>query len=194
MMKATALRAKSILTGPQSEWGAIEQEADDPAFVLGVYVALFAFVPSVFGFIGACLIGTVTTDGTTARTPLVDGLLGAVFGYVTAGATVLVVALFIYVLTPVFGGRRGFAAAFKLAVYSFTPLWLAGIFLILPGLHFLALLSLYGLYLLWLGLPRLAKVPEEMALSFAIAIAAFAGLLTYVAATAQHTIFGTPGL
>ena len=38
--------------------------------------------------------------------------------------------------------------AFKLAVYSYTPVWLAGIFLLLPGLRFLIVPSFYGVYLL----------------------------------------------
>jgi hypothetical protein len=193
MIKAV-LRAKSILTDPLNEWETIERETGDPAFVLTRYVALFAIVPSLFGFIGACLVGVVAENGVILRTPIVDGLFGAIFGYVMACATVLVVALFIHLLAPFFGGRRGFDSAFKLAVYSFTPVWLAGIFLLLPGLHFLALFGCYGLYILWLGLPRLAKVPEEMSLTFAIATAACAGLLIYIAATVQHTMFGTPGL
>jgi hypothetical protein len=188
-----ALRAKSILTDPFAEWGTIERETGDPAFVLTRYVALLAIIPNLFGFIGACLIGVVTS-GTTVRTPIVDGLFGAIFGYVMACTTVLVLALIIYLLAPVFSGRRNFDSAFKLAVYSFTPVWLAGIFLVLPGLHFLALCGFYGLYILWLGMPRLTKVPEEMSLTFAITIAAGASLLIYAAATAQHIIFGTPGL
>jgi hypothetical protein len=106
---------------------------------------------------------------------------------------VLAIALAIQVLAPMFGGRRSFDSAFKLAVYSFTPVWLAGIFLLLPGLHFLVLLGFYGLYILWRGLPRLAKVPDEMSLTFATAITIGAAALIYAAATAQHTIFGTPG-
>lgn len=188
------LRAKSIITEPLSEWAKIERETDDPVYLLTRYVALLAIIPSLFGFISACLIGVIAANGATLRTPLLDGLLGAIFGYVMACVIVLVLAVIIYVLAPTFGGLRGFNNAFRLAVYSFTPVWLAGIFLLLPGLHFLALFSLYGLYLLWRGAPRLIKVPEEMALTFAITMAACAGALIYAAATAQHVIFGTPGL
>jgi hypothetical protein len=193
MIKAV-LRATSILTDPLAEWGTIERETGDPALVLTCYVTLLAIIPSLFGFAGACLIGTVAKNGAMIRTPMVDGLFSAVFGYVMACATVLVIALFIHLLAPIFGGRRSFDTAFKLAVYSFTPAWLAGIFLLLPGLHFLALLGFYGLYILWLGLPRLGKVPEAMSLSFAVAIAACAGLLIYAAVTVQHMVFGTPVL
>ena len=187
-------RAKSIIIDPLMEWDRIMRETDDPAYILSHYVALLAIVPSLFGFIGKSLIGVVARNGTTLRAPIVDGLFSAIFGYVMACAIVLVIALVVYVLAPLFGGRRGFDNAFRLAVYSFTPVWLAGIFLLLPGLHFLALFGLYGLYILWLGTPRLVKVPEQMALTFAIAIAACAGALVYAAAVVQHTIFGTPGL
>jgi Yip1 domain len=186
-------RAKSIITDPQMEWDRIARETDDPAYILSHDVALLAIVPSLFGFIGKSLIGVVARNGTTLRAPIVDGLFSAIFGYVMACAIVLVIALVVYVLAPLFGGRRGLDNAFRLAVYSFTPVWLAGIFLLLPGLHFLALFGLYGLYILWLGTPRLVKVPEQMALTFAIAIAACAGALVYAAATAQHIVFATPG-
>jgi hypothetical protein len=188
-----ALRAKSILIDPGAEWQTIERENSDPAYVLTRYVTLLAVVPSLFGFIGACLIGAASQSGAIIRTPLLDGLCGAIFGYVVACASVLVIALVIQVLAPIFGGRRSFDSAFKLAVYSLTPFWLAGIFLLLPGLHFLVLVGFYGLYILWLGLPRLAKVPDEMSLTFAIAVTAIAAGLIYAAGAAQHTIFGTPG-
>lgn len=186
-------RAKAILTDPLAEWDRIAREPEDPAAILMNYVALLAVVPSLFGFIGACLIGVIGKDGAVLRAHLVDGVFGAIFGYVAGCAIVLVLGLGIYVLAPLFGGRRSFDNAFKLAVYSFTPVWLCGIFLLLPGLHFLALLGFYGLYLLWLGTTRLTKVPEQMALAFAIAMAACATALVYAAAVAQHVIFRTPG-
>jgi hypothetical protein len=188
------LRAKSILTDTPVEWDQIERETDDPAYILTHYVALLALIPSLFGFIGACLIGVVTANGATLRAPLVDGVLGAIFGYVAAGAIVLALALIIYLLAPIFGGRRSFDSAVKLAAYSLTPVWLTGIFLLLPGLHFLVLLSFYGLFILWLGAPRVIKVPEQVALTFAIAIGACATVLVFAAAATQYVIFGTPGL
>ena len=186
-------RAKAILTNPLAEWDRIAREPEDPAAILMNYVAVLAVIPSLFGFIGACLIGVIGKDGTVLRAHLVDGVFGAIFGYVAGCAIVLVLGLGVYVLAPLFGGQRGFDNAFKLTVYSFTPVWLCGLFLLLPGLHFLALLGFYGLYVLWLGTTRLTKVPEQMALTFAIAIAACATALVYGAAVAQHVIFGTPG-
>ena len=59
------------------------------------------------------------------------------------------------------------AQALKVAAYSFTPAWLAGILSLLPSLSMLGVLAgLYGIYLLYLGLPVLMKVPQEKAAAY----------------------------
>ena len=190
-----ASRAKAILVDPTVEWAAIEQEAGDPAYVLSHYVVLLALVPAVFSFIGVCVIGVVVPGGGgIVRASLFDGLFGAIFGYMMACVTVLALGLLINLVAPLFGGRRSFDSAFKLAVYSFTPVWLAGIFLLLPGLRFLTLTGFYGAYILWLGLPRLMKVPEEKSQNFAVAIIVCALIFIYFAVAVQRVVFGTPGL
>ena len=62
--------------------------------------------------------------------------------------------------------RRDFGRAFRLAVYSYTPFWLAGVFLLAPGLRFLVVLSAYGVYLLWKGLPCMMGTPGKRATAF----------------------------
>jgi len=189
-----ARRATAMLVDPAAAWATIERESGDPAYLLSRYVAVLAAIPAVFGFIGACLVGVAMPGAGIVRAPISNGLFGAIFGYVLSCATVLLLGLIINLLAPPFGGRRDFDGAFKLAVYSYTPVWLAGIFLVLPGLHFLLLTGCYGAYILWLGLPRLAKAPQPQALNFAAAILVCAFALAYLAAAAQRMLFGTPGL
>jgi hypothetical protein len=128
------------------------------------------------------------------RASLFDGFFGAVVGYVMAFIIVLVLALIIDLLAPAFGGQKDFDNALKLAVYSNTPVWLAGIFLLLPGLRFLILLGLYGAYVLLLGLPRLMRSPPQRSYVYALVIVIAAGALTAVAATLQRVVFGTAGI
>jgi hypothetical protein len=189
-----ALRAKAILIDPLNEWAAIERESGDPAYVLSHYVVWFAMVPALFSFVGVCLVGVVVPGAGVVRAPLFDGLFGAIFGYVLTCASVLVLGLIIDLAAPLFGGRRDFDSAFKLAVYSFTPVWLAGIFLLLPGLRFLTLTGFYGAYIFWLGLPRLMKAPGRKSRIFALLIVLCAFGLMYLSAVMQRMVFGTPGL
>jgi hypothetical protein len=189
-----AARAKAILGDPATAWQGIEKDIGDPAFLLSRYVAVLALIPALSGFIGATLIGAIAPSGAIVRADLIDGLFGAIFNYAASCAIVLLLALIINLLAPLFGGRRDFEDAFKLAVYSFTPLWLAGLCLLLPGLRFLLLTGAYGACLLWLGVPRLAKVPEQHAANFTVVIGICACGLLYAAALAQWMLFQTPGL
>jgi hypothetical protein len=188
-----AWRAYRILADPSGEWTKIEKESGDAAYLLSGYVAPLALVPAVSGFVGACVIGMVRPGTGAVRAPIFDGLFGAVFGYVMSCATVLVLGVLIDVLAPLFGGRRNFDSAFKLAVYSYAPVWLTGIFLLAPGLRFLGLLGFYGAYLLWIGMPKLMKMPEQKSQTLTLIIVACACALIYVAGAAQYALFGLAG-
>src|SRR3546814_6606106 len=81
----------------------------------------------------------------------------------------------------------------KVAAYSATAAWVAGIFAIVPSLAMLSILGLYSLYLLYLGLPRLMKAPEEKALAYtavtivaAIVLAVIIGAVT-APSSEEHT-------
>ena len=58
----------------------------------------------------------------------------------------------------------------KLAVYSMTPVWIAGIFNLIPALGVLSILgSLYGLYLLYLGFSTpLMGTPKEKVMGYVV--------------------------
>jgi hypothetical protein len=186
------LRVPTILTDPSAEWARIEKEADDLAYLLLGYVALLALIPAIFGFIGACFVGAVVPGRGLVHASIFDGVFGAIFGYVLSFVIVVLLALFVDLSAPQFGGRRDFANAFRLAVYSYTPVWLAGIFLLLPGLRFLMLTGCYGAYILMAGLPRLMKFPADKTLTFAAFAVLCAFTLTMLAFDAQSALFGTP--
>jgi hypothetical protein len=188
------VRARAILVDPAVAWRGIEKDIGDPAYLLSRYVAVLALIPALSSFIGAVLIGVIATSGAVIRADLIDGLLGAIFSYAASCAIVLLLGLIINLLAALFGGRRNFENAFKLAVYSLTPLWVAGIFLPLPGLRFLLLTGAYGIYLFFIGVPRLTKVPEQQAVNFTLVIVVCACGLLYAAALAQRMLFGTAGL
>ncbi len=86
------------------------------------------------------------------RWPVGRALGNAVVAYVLSLATVYLFALIINELAPNFGSAKNMTSALKLAVYSMTPGWVAGVLYIIPGLWILGVLaSLYGLYILYLG-------------------------------------------
>jgi len=164
-------RLKGILLTPETEWAKIEPEPGTPAYLFPHYVVYLAAVPPLAGFIGSSIIG-VSAAGGTARVALFAGLLGAVMAYVLSFAVVYAVAIIIDQLAPQFGGQKDFASALKVTVYSFTPYWVAGICQMIAGLRFVGyVLALFGIYLLWLGLPRLMKAPTDRAVPYVATVA-----------------------
>jgi hypothetical protein len=186
------LRAAAVLTDPSAEWARIEKEPGDPGYLLFRYVALLALIPAVCGFLGDSVIGAVVPGVGLVRAPLFDGIFGAIFGYLLSFGAVLLLGFIIDLAAPLFGGRRGFANAFKVAVYSGTPVWLTGIFLLLPGLRFLMLTGFYGVYIMAVGLPIAMKSPAERTPGFAALIVLFACALTFIAGAAQQALFAAP--
>ena len=64
-----------------------------------------------------------------------------------------------------------------------TPIWLAGVFALIPGLGFLRFLALlYGVYIFWLGLPILMKPPSDRTGPYALAAIVSAIILSIVVA------------
>jgi hypothetical protein len=172
-------RVKAILLTPRTEWEVIAAEPGDTAALFARYVAILALIPAVAGFIGSTLIGGYTS--------IPSGLLGALVGYVLTFAVVYGVALIVDALAPTFGSQKNFPNALKLTVYSYTPVWLAGIFMLIPGLSFLTILGLYGLYLIWLGLPPLMGAPFDKSVPYAVAVVACA-LVLAVALGVLHAV------
>lgn len=174
-------RVKGILLRPDSEWRAIAQEPNAQLPLLLNYVAILALIPALAGFIGMSLIGNTTSAG-TFHTPPIPGLVNAVISYIFSFVIVYVVALLIDLTAPFFRAQRSFPQALKLSVYSFTPIWLAGIFLLIPVLGFLTALGLFALFPLWIGLPVLMQAPRPKALAYALVV--FIGAIAVTAALA----------
>ena len=174
-------RVKAILLTPKTEWLVIEREPGDPAYLFANYVAILAAIPAVCGFIGGSIIGISVPIVGTVRVGIVSGIASALIQYLLAFVMVYVMALIIDALAPTFKGQKNQANALKLAVYSMTPVWLAGVFSLIPGLRLLGILGLlYGVYLLWLGLPSLMKAPQEKSTGYAAAVVVCAIIISLV--------------
>ena len=158
-------RAKNICLTPNTEWPVIAGETTQTGTLITGYVLPLAAIGAVAGFIGQSIVGLPFVG----RLSVTTGLTSAVFVLVMAVVSCLIVGFIINALAPTFGGQKDQTQALKVAVYSYTPAWIAGVLNILPMLGMLAILGgLYGIYLLYLGLPRLMKCPEDRAIPYAV--------------------------
>jgi len=184
-------RIKNICLTPNTEWPVIAQETTPTASLITGYVIPLAAVGAVAGFVGGSLIGRTLPFIGTYRMPIVSGLVIACFTFVMAIVGVFILSLIINALAPTFGGEKNSAQALKVAVYSYTPAWVAGVLNVLPLLGILALFgALYGLYLLYLGLPRLMKCPPDKAMGYTAVVVVCAIVLSFVVTLTGGLIAG----
>lgn len=173
-------RAKRIILQPKAEWPRIDA---DPMTVRGImtgWVLPLAAIGPVARLIGSLVFGYGFL-GIHYRPSIGSAITTAVLGYIFALIGVWVLALVIDALAPSFGGTKNSAQAMKVAAFSATAGWLAGIFGLIPSLFFLGLLGLYSLYLLYLGLPLLMKAPADKAMGYTIVTIIVAVVLFVVA-------------
>ena len=184
-------RARNICLSPTTEWPIIAAEPTTTGTLISGYVVPMAAIGAVAGFLGGSLIGQSTFFLGTYRVPLFTGLVVALFTFCMAIVAVFLVSLVINALAPSFGGQQDSIQALKVAVYSYTPAWIAGALRIVPLLGIFAIFAaLYGLYLLFLGLPRLMKCPEDKALGYTAVVVVCAIVLSVVVASIGGVIAG----
>ena len=157
-------RAKAVCLTPNTEWSTIDGERAETSTLILSYVLPLAGVAAAAQLIGVSVIGQSLGVFGTYRMPLTTGLILAITSLLFAAVGVVVMSFIIDALAPTFGAEKSREQALKVAVYSATPVWIAGVLQIIPALGVVVLLgSLYALYLLYLGLPRLMKCPAEKA-------------------------------
>ena len=162
-------RVKNILLKPEQEWERIDAEQTTIGNIYRRHVLPLAAVPTVAGLIGSLAFG-YSALGFSYRPSVGAALASAVVQYGLALTGVFVLALIIDALAPSFQATPDRTRAFKVAAYSATASWVAGIFNILPTLSVLGILGLYSLYLLYRGLPKLMRASADKALSYTIVV------------------------
>jgi len=153
-------RVKEILIAPKKEWAVIEGENTPYMKLFTGYVLPLSLIPAIAAFIGYGLIG-VNFMGVHIHS-IGFGIRQAVVQWVAMVVGVFLTAAIVNFLADSFGAKKNYDRAFALVAYSYTPMFVAGIFLLLPSLSWLAMLAgLYGLYLLYLGMKPMMGAPDE---------------------------------
>lgn len=176
-------RIRNIIFKPQETFHQIADEDITTHALFMAYALPLAAIAPV-----ALLISNMQT-----LIPMMVGL-SVMAAYVIALMNLVIMAVLINLLSPLFGGKSDFNAAFKTATFALTAWWLAGIFKIMPNLPALGILGLYSLYLLYVGLPILMHIPDVKSLGFSIIIIILTIALSLVANGIIYSMTGTSRL
>ena len=186
-------RVQAILLRPVPTWDEIAAEPGDVKSIYMGYVIPLAAIPPVAAAIGTSVIG-VGAFGFSYHTPIVLAIVQAVITYVLGLVMLYVQALIIDWLAPQFDGQKNLLAAFKLAAYSMTAFWIAGIFGLVPMLAWVGIVGLYSIYLFYLGVPKLMKTPPEKTIIYMIVCAVAGAIASIIPGLIAGGIVATLGL
>ncbi len=155
-------RVKGILLNPKAEWAIIDREFATVPTLFSRYAMILAAIGPICGLIGSLIFG---------QGNVVGAVVGAVVGYALSLAGVFLLGLVIETLAPTFDRTKDRLSAMKVAVYASTASWIGGVFSLIPALGLLgAILGLYSLYLLYLGLTPLMKAPQEKTVAYTVVV------------------------
>lgn len=167
---ALTQRVKNILMQPRQEWEVIARERSSVGELYQSYVIPLAAIGPAASIVGLSVIGFGVPTVGRYRVPIGNAIVQAVVTFALSLVAVYVLALVIDALARSFSGQKDPLQAFKLAAYSSTAAWLAGIFGLIPALGFLAILGFYSLYLLYVGVPILMKVPQSRVMGYTVTV------------------------
>ena len=186
-------RARDILTRPAAEWSVADGESATVGSIMVPSVVALAAIPPL-----ALLLGLTLLGGTFASFLFGYFLQMAIAFYILSVAVAFALGFVIDALAPTFGGTKNLVQALKLSAYSHTPLWVGGLVLLLivmaPALFWLWFLAgfAYGAYILYLGLPRLMRVPADKAQAYAGAAIGVWFVLLLIARWLSTAMVGGP--
>lgn len=183
-------RAKAVTLKPDETWPVIAKEADAPMQVFLRYVVPLAAIGPIASFIGGQVFG-FGAFGISYRPSFMGGLSQAITSYVLTLASIWLIAWVANFLSPKFEGKDDFASAFKLAAYSMTAAWIAGIVGLVPSLAILGLAGLYSLYLFYKGAPTMMDVPKDKSVVYT-AVTVVVAIIANIAIGAIATAIAGP--
>jgi hypothetical protein len=156
-------RVKNIIRTPKTEWLVIAAEEPNTAQIFKGYVLPLALIQAIAHTIGLGVIGRGM--GASFSWAIAMGLIQFVLAFVGVYVSAYVIAY----LAPRFGSQQDMGRAVQLVAYSYTPAWVAGILSIVPALGILVFVGgLYGLYLMYLGLPQMMKTPQGKVIGYLV--------------------------
>ena len=166
-------RVKNIIMTPKTEWLVIAAEEPNTAQIFKGYVLPLALIPAIAHIIGLSVIGRGMMSSFSW------GIAMGLIQFILAFVGVYISAYVIAFLAPRFGSQQDMGRAVQLVAYSYTPAWVAGILSIVPALGVLVFVGgLYGLYLMYLGLPQMMKTPQDKVIGYLV-VSIVAVMVTY---------------
>jgi len=163
-----------LLSHPDKEWEAIGAESCTVGNCYLRHVLLLAAVPAVSAFIGVSQFGWQIGAVAPVKLSFASALMISAVFYVAMLVAVIMMGEFIHWMAQTYDAQAPIERCVVLSAYTATPLFLAGVLALNPVLWLNMLVGLlalaYTIYLLYLGVPIVMRIPKEQGYMFSSSI------------------------
>ncbi len=157
-MESIMEQVKDMYLSPHTFWEEVKLQPKTEIELIRDYYIFIAAVPAIAGFLGSLIHGE----------NFFRSVLWSVLFFGCAIGGIYFLSKVLAFMGKSFDVTEDEATMFRLAVFAFTPILLAGIFLLIPPLYWLTIIGVYGFYFFVIGLNKLITCPEEERVNFTI--------------------------
>ena len=187
--------ALGLFINPRKDWTKIRDENCTVGKCYCSYVFLLASIPPISGYFGTTLHGWEIGTREAIKLSPDSALIIAIIYYLVMLVGVFSMGFMIHFMSKTYGSAQSLPRCITLAAYVATPLFLVGIFELFPILWLNFVIGLpalvYSVYLLYLGVPIIMKIPEEQGFLFSSAILAVGMVALVSVLTASAILWGS---
>ena len=178
-----------MLFRPEATWSALAQESDSKIKSRLLLILLMAAIPPLGFYYGTTQVGW-HSGGELTKISAASAIPLMVLFYLALVASVIVIGLMTHWLSKTYNAQSFPIKGMVLIGMANTPIFLAGLLAFYPVWWFDIFIATaaccYTIRLLYLGVPKLMKVPEDLGMLYASAL--FAVALVYAVVVLGATV------
>ena len=163
-----------LFSHPREEWEAIREERCSIGKCYASNVLILAAIPPICAYIGSTTSGWMIGAGASIKLEPSNALQLALSFYLLLMLAVFIIGKTIHWMAQTFDTKPELSKCIVLAAYIATPLFVSGLSGLLPIIWLNVLFGLlafsYTVYLLFVGIPIVLKVPEERSFIFSSSV------------------------
>jgi len=166
----------AVLTSPREQWRKVAEMPADGFDLAAFYPVFMAILPAAAWYYGTTQIGWTVGDGDVTKLTESSAFRIICAFYAAMVLSVLVIGYSIHWMSQTYGTETTFAKGIAVSGITATPLFIAGLLGFYPLLWIDLVLGTiavsWAVYLLYIGVPIVMKIPEEQGFLYSSAIIA----------------------
>lgn len=187
-----------IMTNPAAEWESVRDDKTSFKQVFLGHVPFLALIPSIAAFYGVTQVGWSVGDSEPVHLSVNSALSLCALSYFALLAGVFVLGEFVNWMARTYGVNDPEAqrhhGGTALAVCVTTPLFLSGIFLLVPSIWVnvvaMGIAGAYSVFLIFEGLPIVMNIDKDQAFMYATSVITVGLVLMVTAMISTVLVWG----